>query len=791
MLKNYFKIAFRNLSKNKIYGFINVTGLAIGMAVALLIGLWIWDELTFDHYHPNHGRLAQVWDTQLLNGQIASQRDVAIPLAAELRTHYASDFKYIARASRFEDQVLAVSDKKIRREGMWAEPDLPEMLTLKMQKGSRDGLKDPSSILLTASLARTLFGDNDPLNKTIRIDSQWEVKVAGVFEDLPYNTTFHRATFFLSWDKFVDTHLWVKGSVTQWDQHYGVLFVQLNEHGDLDKTTVRIKDIPEQHLKQGKEHLLLHPMDRWHLYNEFRNGKATGGRIQFVWLFGIIGIFVLLLACINFMNLSTARSERRAKEVGIRKTMGSLRGQLIGQFLSESIVVAFLALTLALVLTQLSLPFFNHLASKQMSIPWSQPLLWISIFSFTLFTGLVSGSYPAFYLSAFDPIKVLKGTFRAGPYASLPRKVLVVIQFTVSITLAIGTLIVFRQIQFARNRPVGYDRERLVSVNLLNNPHLQEHYESIRNDLLRTGLVDNTTGSAGPQTDVWSVASDLDWNGKDPNAQPVFGAIAITHDYGRTIGWKMAEGRDFSREFPTDSGALIFNEAAVKLAGLQHPIGQIIKSAGHDHAIIGVVKDMVMNSPYELTVPTVFFLNYSWINYITIRIKRDIPIQDALAGIEKVFKNYNPDGFFDYQFTDEDYASKFAAEQRIGNLATFFAILALFISCLGLFGLASFVAEQRTKEIGVRKVLGATVFNLWKMLSKDFVVLVIISCLIAIPISSYFLDQWLQKYAYHTLISGWVFALAGLGALLITLLTVSYQAIRAAGMNPVKSLRTE
>jgi putative ABC transport system permease protein len=467
-----------------------------------------------------------------------------------------------------------------------------------------------------------------------------------------------------------------------------------------------------------------------------------------------------------------------------------LRRQLIGQFLSESVVVACLSFILAIVMVLLLLPFFNGLADKKMSIPWAHPFFWLIALGFTLITGLVAGSYPAFYLSSFKPIKVLKGSIKAGRFAALPRKVLVVIQFTVSITLIIGTTIVFRQIQYAKNRPIGYTREGLLTV-MMNTPDINGHYEALRGDLLQTGALENMAESSSPATQVWSNQIGFDWRGKDPNSVPLFGIVATTHDFGKTIGWQLKEGRDFSREFTTDTGAFILNESAVQLTGLKHPVGETMKWNDKDHVITGVVKDMVMESPYKPVKPTIFYLDYGWTQVITLRIKPSMPVRDAIAKIEPIFKKYNPGSPFEYNFVDEDYAKKFSDEERIGNLATFFAVLAIFISCLGLFGLASFVAEQRTKEIGIRKVLGASVFILWRMLSREFVALVVISFFIAIPIAWYYLTQWLQKYTYHTHVSWWVMAAAGIGALLITLLTVSYQAIAAALMSPIKSLRAE
>ncbi|HEY4109152.1 ABC transporter permease [Puia sp.] len=809
MFRNYFVIAWRNILKSKWYSLINTLGLSIGMAVALLIGLWIWDEVSFDHYYPNHSQIAQVMTTQTFNGNTGTGQAVSLPVAPELRTKYGADLPKVSRTSWNFQHILAVNDKKITENGMFVEPDFAQIVPLRMQRGTAKALADPSSILVCQTLARTLFGTEDVVGKTVRMDNKVEMRVAGVFQDPPRNSSFYDTKCLISWAQYVAQNDWIKRNESHWGNHSWQTFVLIAPNTTADKVTAKIKDIAKPHNKDGDEHLVLQPMDNFHLYSDFTNGKVTGGRIKFVWLFGIIGAFVLLLACINFMNLSTARSEKRAKEVGIRKTVGSLRGQLIGQFLCESVVVALLALVFALVWVLISLPFFNTLADKDMHLPWAQPLFWLMVVGFTLFTGLVAGSYPAFYLSGFEPIRVLKGTFRVGKYASLPRQVLVVVQFTVSVALIIGTILVFEQINYARSRPVGYSREGLISINMTT-PEIYGHYDVMRADLLRTGAVVDMSESSSPVTSIYSNQIGFSWKGKDPTTTPLFGIVACTHDFGRTMGWKIREGRDYSRQFVTDSGAtvaagiaghpdsvvkyggaLILNEAAVKLTGLKHVVGEIFQWNDQPHTVIGVVKDMVMESPYQPIKPTIFFLDYGWTQVITVRLSPTMTTKSALAAIEPIFKRYNPGSSFEYQFVDEEYAKKFDDEKRIGSLATVFAILAVFISCLGLFGLASFVAEQRTKEIGVRKVLGASLFHVWRMLSKDFVMLVVISCFIAIPISWYFLHQWLQQYEYRAPISWWVFALSGVGALVITLLTVSWQAIRAGLLNPVKSLRTE
>jgi ABC-type lipoprotein release transport system permease subunit len=690
-----------------------------------------------------------------------------------------------------EDHILTTGDKKITRVGCWSQQELPVMLTLHMLRGSIDALKDPSSVLVTASLAKTLFGNKDPMNKSIQVDDKFQVKVGGVYEDLPPNAYFQIADYFLPWEKYLDSHLWVKNTQTEWGRNFIVTYVELADNVDIDKVNERIRHIADGHVKQTREEVFLHPMDKWHLYNRFENGKISGGRIQFIWLFGTIALFVLLLACINFMNLSTARSERRALEVGIRKTMGSLRGQLIGQFLGESLITACLSLVLAILLAQLLMPIFNTLSGKQLNLPWNLPGFWLATLGFTIFTGLISGSYPALYLSHFEPVKVLKGSFRIGRLESLPRKALVVVQFAVSVVLIIGTLIVYRQIQFARSRPINYVRDGLITVDLLNIPAIKPHFNAICNDLVRTGVVEVAAGSSATATASWDKYAGYTWPGKDPNFKPAFSHSAITHDYGKTLRWQIVEGRDFSRDFRTDSAAIILNEAAVKLAGFQHPVGQVITWEDHPHPVIGVIKDMVTDSPYDPPTPSIYFIDPSWINFITVRVKDNISLAQGQSIIQKVFKQYDPEGLISYWYTNDSYEHKFAGEQRIGSIATFFTVLAVFISCLGLFGLASFVAEQRTREIGVRKVLGASVFNLWSTLSRDFVGLVLIACLIAIPVATWLLDNWLSRYNYRTTIPWGLCAVVMVGALLLTLLTVSYQTLRAAVANPVKSLRTE
>ena len=784
MFKNYLKIAWRNTTRNKASSLINISGLAVGMAVAMLIGLWIWDEVSFNKFNANYDRIVQVLANKNVGGGIATQASQPFPLSAELRGQYGSDFKAVAAAVIYE-QNINFNNHAFSRIGCFAEPAMTDIITLNMVKGSRTAFNVPGTILINESLARAVFGDADPINKTIKISDAYLVQVGGVYQDLPQNTQLGNVEF-IAPIRFLFKSA---GDMTNWYDSSFQIFALLNEGSQLPQVAHKIQNILSERRKDPtKPALILFPMKQWHLY-EFKDGIAVAGRLQFIWLFGIIGLFVLLLACINFMNLSTARSEKRAKEVGIRKAIGSLRGQLVTQFLSESFLIVAISFLIAVLLTWLSLPFFNEISGKQLHLIWNDPLVWFICFCFCLLTGLIAGSYPALYLSSFNAVKVLKGTFRAGPSAAMPRKVLVVLQFAVSVTIIIGTIVVFKQIEFARDRPVGYNRDNLLSI-----PYNSvKEYSAFRQELLNTGAVSGVSPSSNPTTATWSSADNLSWRGKDPNRQEVFGTVLVDPDFGSVVGWKMKEGRDFSRQFLSDSSGFLFNEAAIRQMGLKEPVGETIKWHGKDWKVLGVVKDMVMNSPFEPVTPVVFLMDdrERSFNVIILKLRNSMPASVALARIEAVFKKFAPEAPFNYKFADSEYAQKFLAEERTGKLASVFAVLAIFISCLGLFGVASFVAEQRIKEIGIRKVLGASVVSIWGSLSKEFVILVGIALVIAVPLSWYFMHQWLQHYTYRTGLSWWVFALTAAGAFLITLATVSYHSIKAALTNPVKSLRSE
>ena len=792
MIKSYFKIALRNLGKSKMHSFLNIAGLSVGMTVAILIGLWIHDEVSFNKNFKNHDRIAQVFQNVTNNDEVQTWTNVPWPLAEELRKNYGSDFKHVVMATYIGEHLVSIGDKKLKKTGGYFEKEAPDLFSLDMVHGQAD-LSDPSSVLISVSAAKAYFGNADPVNKLMKIDNQIDVKVTGVYKDFPRNSAFANLSFMATWDIFYSNTEWIRTMPDPWRPNAFTLFVQLNDNTDFAAVSAKIKDAKlkkvNAQLAKKKPALFLHPMSNWHLYSEFKNGANTGGAIQYVWMFGIIGVFVLLLACINFMNLSTARSEKRAKEVGIRKTVGSLRKQLIIQFFTESFLTVIFSFAVSLLFVQLLLPFFNTVADKQMSVFWTNPYFWTISLVFIIFTALVAGSYPAFYLSSFRPVKVLKGTFKAGRFAALPRKVLVVVQFTVSVILIIGTIIVYKQIQFAKSRPVGYTRQGLVTLPLTTAIH--NHFNAIRDELIQGGAVVSIAEAGSPTTGTWSSTSGFSWKGKDPNQSIDFSNVGVSYDYGKTIGWKIKDGRDFSRDFATDTSAVILNEAAVNFMGLKDAVGQTVTWWDTPLTVIGVVHNMVMKSPYDEPRPTIFNLSTEEQSVTIAKINPTSNARDALTKIEATFKKFEKDQLFDFQFVDEEYAKKFAGEERVGKLASFFAILAIAISCLGLFGLASFVAAQRTKEIGVRKVLGASVLGLWNLLSKDFITLVFISFLIAAPVAWYTMNSWLQSYTYRIAIGWEIFMLAGTLAVAIALLTVSFQSIKAALANPVKSLRTE
>ncbi len=794
MIKNYLKIAWRNMLNNKGYSALNIVGLAAGMAVALLIALWVVNEYSYDKFLPGYKSLYQVElnFTDPHEGE-HTQQAVSLPIADVLRKNYP-EVKYVAESDWMGQHGLLVGARKLFMNGAAIGSDFLKMFQYPLIKGNKNGvLKDPFSIVLTESAAKALFGDADPLGRLVKIDNKYSLKVTGLMNDVPKNSSL-QFNYLLPFSFNEATQDWMKNARTTYYNNSFQIFVQLRPGVNYAQLTPRIKNIVYDggpKMRPVKPAVILHPLNDWHLYSEFKNGKEVGGFIDYVRMFSIIGALVLLIACINFMNLSTARSEKRAREVGVRKAIGSQRKDLIFQFLTESVLITFISFLLSVLFVQLALPSFNTLTGGFISIPYGNPVFWTIMIVYVLATGLMAGSRPAFYLSSFNPVKVLKGSIQIGKAAALPRKILVVVQFSCSIALIISTVIVYQQIQHAKDRPTGYSADRLVTTDMSDD--LNNHYDALKNDLLATGTVESVARSSSPITGVYWHTGIEKWPGQGVGELGLnVGAVSVSDGYFRTVGMKLAEGRDFSTNWSADTSNIIINEAAVRRMGLKEPLNQLITFDGitGQAKIVGVVKDALMESPFTPVEPTVF-VHGRGSNFAMYRLSRRANTHEAIEKIGKIFDRYNPAYPFSYRFVDDEYNSKFNLEVLVGKLAGIFAGLAIFISCLGLFGLAAYVAEQRTKEIGVRKVLGASVAQVWLLLSRDFILLVMVSCLIASPIALYFLHGWLLKYDYRISIDPGVFLLSALAAFVITLITISFQAIKAALTNPVKSLRSE
>jgi putative ABC transport system permease protein len=767
----------------------------------MLIGLWMKDELSFDTYNANYTTIAQIARKEITNGAAFvsdGSNHFPIPLAGYLRTNYPQLFKQVALATEASRHVISFNNHQFSEQGMYVEKGFTDIFTLKMVEGTSVGFSDPSSVLLSRSAAQSLFGKTGAVGRVIKLDNAQPLTIAGVFEDLPHNTSFSELGLLCPFSLLLNTNPSVKNLLNDWGNSSFFIYTKTApgvSNADISKA---ISDVYWQRAKNplapqtaDKVELFLHPMRDWHLRSNWKNGVQTGGQIQVVRLFGLIGLFVLLLACINFMNLSTARSEKRAKEVGVRKTMGSLRSQLIRQFLLEALMMVSLSFIISILLVVASLDWFNTVANKTIGLPFSSPVFWLVAVGFIVVTTIVAGSYPAFYLSSFQPIKVLKGAFKTGRRTAIPRKVLLCVQFIVSIVLITGTIVVDRQIQLARDRPIGYDRKGLIRITM-QTADLNGKYNVLQKELLSSGGAVGFAQSSSSTTGDNYFDDHFEWPGKDARqAQQSFALMAVTYDYGKTIGWQFIAGRDFSQNFATDNSGVIVNEAAVKYMHLADPIGKTLLWNGKPFGIVGVIKDMVKGSPYQPVKQGLFFMVPGIGPEITVRLTPQLSASTAIDKIAPIFKKLNPSSPFEYSFVDDEYARKFAAEQRIGTLSTVFSGLAIVISCLGIFALASFVAEQRIKEIGIRKVLGASVFGIWQLLSRDFVVIVGISLSVAIPVAYYFLYDWLQGYEYRAPLAWWIFGVAGVGVLLVALLTVSFQSLKAASANPIKSLRME
>lgn len=788
MFRNYFVVMVRNLFKNGFYSFINIAGLALGITCSILILLWVADETSFNKFIPKADRLYQVWVRAHYDGKISAWTSVPLPTYEAFKTAN-SNIARMAVTDWGGEHLVTVGENRLIKQGYWVSEEFLEMFEFPLVVGTAEQVLDaPPSIVISESTAKALFGDADPINKVIQLDNEYDLKVTGILKDVPGNSTF-QFDFLIPWKFREQNNQWIRDNLTNWGNYSFQVFAELNDPAHHEDVENSVKMMLQEHGEvDTKPEYFLYPMERWRLFSNFDNGVETGGMNDYVQMFTLIAVFIIIIACINFMNLATARSERRAREVGVRKSVGSRRRELILQFIGESTFIAFIAFAIAVLAAQVLLPFYNNLVDKKLFIDYTSFQFWIASLGMVLLVGIISGSYPAFYLSSFQPIKVLKGKPTLSKGTSLPRKILVILQFGFSILLIIGTIVIYQQIQLVKGRALGYDQENLIAVSYTN--EVGKNYRSIKAELLNTGVVEAVTRANSEITDINS-NNFLGWPGKPEELRVLFTTITTEYDYTKTMGIKLLEGRDFSEEFKSDSSAILVNKAAMEVMGLKEDaLGTELELWGRKRNLIGVVDDVLMGSPFQPVKP-MFMILMDWGGSVSIRLKKTNDLQASIQAVKSVFEKYAPAYPFEYRFADQEFQKKFTTINLTSTLASLFAILTIVITGLGLFGLAAFTAEQRTKEIGIRKVMGASVPNLVGLMSKDFSVLVIIAFVLSSPLAWWALTNYLERYTIRTSVAWWIFPVTGAIALTFALLIVSTQALKAARANPASSLRSE
>jgi len=790
MIKNYLKIAWRNLIKNKAHSFINIAGLSVGLACSLLILLWVQNELSMDQYHANGKRLYSVYETQYVDNKVEGQYSTPGLLPEELKKQIP-EIEASTGISYGEENTFQVGDKILKMNGTDAGADCFKMFTIPLLQGNvQTALNSPVSMAISRKMARAFFGSPEAaIGKPIRYDNRKNFTITAVYEDLP-NTASQKYDYLLNWYNYIEENQWAKS----WGNNGPATVIMLRADANPDAVEKKIAHFLDNLNKSQKkgtftEELGLQRFGDGYLQGNFEKGKPQGGRIEYVRLFTIVAIFILLIACINFMNLTTARSVKRAREIGVRKVVGAVRSVLIKQFIGESILVTSLAVIVALVLLTLLLPVFNQITHKEIELPFYQPLFWLKLTGITLITGLISGSYPALFLSSFNPVKVLKGALKLDSGTTMFRKGLVIFQFALSVILITATIIVSRQMSYIQSKNLGYDRENLIYIPM--SGELINKYSTFKDEALNLPGIQSVTRISNTPTNIQNWTGDVNWTGKDPNVIIQFTQVSVGYDFAKTMKLKIAAGRDFSKAFATDSIGYLINESALKRIKYADPIGKPLTFWDKKGVIVGVIKDFHFASMHEQIKPLVIRLRENE-KYGNVLVKTQPgKTREALAGLENLCKQINPAFPFTYNFSDQEYQKLYQNEEIVTKISNAFAFLAIFISCLGLLGLAMFTAEQRIKEIGIRKVLGASVSSLLTLLSLEFLVLVVIALLIALPVSWYSMSKWLQGFAYRTPMQWWMFGLAGGIIVIVAMLTVSFQAIKAALVNPIKSLRSE
>lgn len=789
MFNNYFKTAFRNLWRNKTFSLINIFGLALGMACSLLIMLWVNDEYNVDAFHKNRTQLFSVYERQNHDGVISAGHQSPGIMADEMK-RVLPEVQYATNYAWNELSTFEANGKINKEDGNYAGQDFFKIFTYPLLQGkATTALQSPTDIAVSKKMAAQFFGSPEKaIGKTIRYQNRKDLKITAVFDNVPRSSSA-QFDYIINWQTFLENNDWAK----DWPNNGPKCYIMLRKGTDAKAFESKIfrfldnynKDqTPNDYIRLG-----IQQYGDIYLHSNFKNGELSGGRIQYVQLFSIVAIFILLIACINFMNLTTARSVKRAKEIGVRKVVGAVRIALIKQFICEALLVVLLSVIIALTIVLLALPFFNQLTGKQIILPVNNAIFWTGIAGLLLITGFISGSYPALYLSSFNPVRVLKGTLKFSPAALWFRKGLVVFQFMLSIVLIVGTIVISKQVNYIQSANLGYDRENLIYIPLEGD--LPGKYALFKDQALNMPGIKEITRMSQNPTQIDNGTGGVVWEGKDPNSGVEFTQAAVGYDFTKTLHTQIAQGRDYSKNFPTDSVGYIVNERALKIIGYKNPVGRPLTFWGKKGTIIGVIKDFHFNSLHTAINPLVLRLGEreGWGEALV----RTEPgkTKEALASLEKICKTLNPKFPFTYKFSDDEYANLYKTEQVVKELSDYFAFLAIFISCLGLLGLAMFTAEQRTKEFGIRKVLGASPATLFSLLSKEFLLLVCIAMLVACPIAWYAMNKWLQDYEYRVSITWNMFVIAGMLSVLIALITISFQAIKSAIANPVKSLRTE
>ncbi|UIR55121.1 ABC transporter permease [Sphingobacterium sp. SRCM116780] len=787
MIKLFLKTSLRNIKRNSVNSIINILGLALGFTVAIVSSLWILKQFSFDKNFNNYHNIYQVMVTGTFNGEQSTDPSAPIPLAKALQADFKNEMQQVTLVSKLEQANFKVGEKRLHANGHYALGTFAELFSFKALQGDVSTPTAPATLIISASLANRLFGETDAVGKMVQLNGNEQYEVKGVYTDIPENSTFFQLDYVLPFTDYLQKNPNVDQS---WGNCFFSIYGSMKNPDYSSSLATKLTAILKPKLTDIDPEILLHPMSKWHLYDSFKNGKNNGGQIQYVWMFTLISVLIILLACINFINLSTARSIKRGREIGILKSIGVHQLQLVQGFLFESILSVFFAFIIGLILTALLLPWINNITGTALHIPVYSFNFYAYSFLCILGLGLLTGLYPSLFLSSFNPILALKGKAIQGKSKFNARKTMVVIQFTISIFMMIATYLVIKQLYYVKDRPIGYSNKNLVNVTSTSN-EIIKNFDVLKQELFAKGLIQDATLSSSFINNLSLTGGGFTWQGNDVKEGSIMGMFTIDENFANTVQWKFIKGRNFSKDFKTDSAAVILNEAAAEYMGVSALDSKQLSFRGVNYHILAVIQNTMSESPFKSITPTAYFLNLLPTSKITLRLKDHAEVNPTMKAIAEQFTKIDPNITFNYTFTDQAYAKQFAQMEMIKSLISLFTGLAIMISCLGLYALVSFLTEQREKEIGIRKVLGASEFNLWKLMTTEYIWLTLLGFAIAAPLAYLLMNKWLENYVYRISITWSVFLFTGVVALTITLLTVSYQAIKAALTNPVDTLKNE